>query len=191
MPKWVWPSMNRCRMFFIQTSTLSPSMYRKLTQHGRCCMQSNELLTKSHAQSEDNYIGWFVLNWTEQNRRDVDRLCTDHTWEFFWRTLRILRAVVESRPEVGSSRKRMEGSTSISYPILVRLRSPPDTPRMKGPPILVFLHLKSKLERDRPKPNFTKFVSITIFVNLGLFRHFETVTNIRTWIKWHRYWRML
>jgi hypothetical protein len=32
---------------------------------------------------------------------------------------------------------------------------------------------------------------ITIFVNLGLFQHFETVTNIRTWIKSHRYWRML
>jgi hypothetical protein len=32
---------------------------------------------------------------------------------------------------------------------------------------------------------------ITIFVNLGFFRHFETVTNIRTWIKSHRYWRML
>jgi hypothetical protein len=32
---------------------------------------------------------------------------------------------------------------------------------------------------------------ITIFVNLGLFRHFETITNIRTWIKSHRYWRML
>jgi hypothetical protein len=31
----------------------------------------------------------------------------------------------------------------------------------------------------------------TIFVNLGVFRHFETVTNIRTWIKSHRYWRML
>ena len=31
----------------------------------------------------------------------------------------------------------------------------------------------------------------TIFVNLGLFRHFETVTNIRTWRKSHRYWRML
>ena len=30
---------------------------------------------------------------------------------------------------------------------------------------------------------------ITIFVNLGLFRHFETVTNMRTWIKSHRYWR--
>ena len=24
---------------------------------------------------------------------------------------------------------------------------------------------------------------ITIFGNLGLFRHFETITNIRTWIK--------
>ena len=32
---------------------------------------------------------------------------------------------------------------------------------------------------------------ITIFVNLGLFRHFETVTNIRTWIKSHKFWRML
>ena len=32
---------------------------------------------------------------------------------------------------------------------------------------------------------------ITIFVNLGLFRHFETVSNIRTWIISHRYWRML
>ena len=32
---------------------------------------------------------------------------------------------------------------------------------------------------------------ITIFVNLGLFRHFETVTSIRTWITSHRYWRML
>jgi hypothetical protein len=38
-------------------------------------------------------------------------------------------------------------------------------------------------------------IAITIiilnFVNLGLFRHFEIVTNIRTWIKSHKYWRML
>jgi hypothetical protein len=27
------------------------------------------------------------------------------------------------------------------------------------------------------------YIYITIFVNLGLFRHFETVKNIRTWIK--------
>ena len=32
---------------------------------------------------------------------------------------------------------------------------------------------------------------ITIFVNLGFSWHFETVTNIRTWIKSHKYWRML
>ena len=32
---------------------------------------------------------------------------------------------------------------------------------------------------------------ITIFVNLGFFWHFETVTNIRTWINSHKYWRML
>ena len=32
---------------------------------------------------------------------------------------------------------------------------------------------------------------ITILIRLGLFRHFETFRNIRTWIKSHRYWRML
>ena len=37
----------------------------------------------------------------------------------------------------------------------------------------------------------SKLLQFTIFVNLGLFRHFEAVTNIRTWIKSHRYWRML
>jgi hypothetical protein len=39
--------------------------------------------------------------------------------------------------------------------------------------------------------NLSDVAKITIFVNLGLFRHFETVTNIRAWIKSHRYWRML
>ena len=38
MPKWVWPSMNRYRMFYVQTSTLPPSMHGKLTEHGRCCI---------------------------------------------------------------------------------------------------------------------------------------------------------
>ena len=32
---------------------------------------------------------------------------------------------------------------------------------------------------------------ITIFVNLGFSRYIETIANIRTWIKSHRYWRML
>ena len=31
MPKRVWPSMNRSKIFFIQTSTLPPSMHHKLT----------------------------------------------------------------------------------------------------------------------------------------------------------------
>ena len=48
MPKWVWPSMNRCRMVFVQNFPLPPSM------HGRCCMQNNQLLTKSHVELEDN-----------------------------------------------------------------------------------------------------------------------------------------
>eukprot|EP00951_Prasinocladus_malaysianus_P035425 scaffold365140_cov55-Prasinocladus_malaysianus.AAC.1 len=46
------------------------------------------------------------------------------------------RAVVESRPEVGSSRKMMEGLMSISWPTLTRLRSPPETPRIMNPPMM-------------------------------------------------------
>lgn len=47
-------------------------------------------------------------------------------------------AVNESRPVVGSSRKIKLGSVINSTPIEVRLRSPPDTPLTRGPPILVF-----------------------------------------------------
>ena len=32
MPKWVWPSMNQCRMFCIQTPTLPPIMHQQLNQ---------------------------------------------------------------------------------------------------------------------------------------------------------------
>ena len=39
MPKWVWPSMNQYKVFFVQTSTLLPlSIHQKFTKHGRCCM---------------------------------------------------------------------------------------------------------------------------------------------------------
>ena len=38
MRKWVWPLINRDRMFFVQSSTLPLSMYQKLTKYGRCCM---------------------------------------------------------------------------------------------------------------------------------------------------------
>ena len=38
---------------------------------------------------------------------------------------------------------------------------------------------------------YNSYHMITIFLNLGFFRHFETITSIRTWIKSHRFWRML
>ena len=41
-----------------------------------------------------------------------------------------LTAVKESRPEVGSSRTRMEGSMTSSMPMVTRRRSPPEIPRM-------------------------------------------------------------
>jgi hypothetical protein len=45
MPKWVWRSVNQFKMFFVQTSTLPPSMHKRLTKHGRCRMRNNQLLT--------------------------------------------------------------------------------------------------------------------------------------------------
>jgi hypothetical protein len=47
-------------------------------------------------------------------------------------------AVYESRPVVGSSKKNNYGSVISSTPIAVRLRSPPEIPLTKEPPILVF-----------------------------------------------------
>ena len=54
----------------------------------------------------------------------------------------ILRAVVESKPEVGSSRSSREGLMMISFPIETLFLSPPDTPRTNAPPIIVSWHLK-------------------------------------------------
>ena len=55
--KYVWPSMNRYRMFFVQTSTLPPRMHQELTKHGRFYNQNNQLPTKSHVELKDNSIG--------------------------------------------------------------------------------------------------------------------------------------
>ncbi|KAH0458849.1 hypothetical protein IEQ34_011663 [Dendrobium chrysotoxum] len=48
-----------------------------------------------------------------------------------------LNALVESSPEVGSSRKRSMGSWMMSVPIDTRRRSPPETPRWPSSPIMV------------------------------------------------------
>lgn len=47
-------------------------------------------------------------------------------------------AVKESRPVVGSSKKMRLGSVINSTPIEVLFLSPPETPLIRGPPILVF-----------------------------------------------------
>jgi hypothetical protein len=52
-------------------------------------------------------------------------------------------------------------------------------------------HVAVVVQRPHSSPDSSLRDRITILVNLGLFRHFETVTNIRTWIRSHRYWRML
>jgi len=57
MPKQVWPSMNRYRMFYVQTSTLPPRMNQKLTKHEIFCKQNNQLPTKSHVEWKDNSNG--------------------------------------------------------------------------------------------------------------------------------------
>ena len=47
-------------------------------------------------------------------------------------------AVKESSPVVGSSKKIRFGSVISSTPMEVLFLSPPETPFIKGPPILVF-----------------------------------------------------
>ena len=41
-------------MVFVQASTLPPRMHQKLSEHGNCCMQNNQLSTQRHIELEDN-----------------------------------------------------------------------------------------------------------------------------------------
>jgi hypothetical protein len=43
-------------MFFVQTSTLPPSMHHKLTKHGSFSKQNNQFPTKTHVELKDNSI---------------------------------------------------------------------------------------------------------------------------------------
>lgn len=66
----------------------------------------------------------------------------------------ILKAVVESRPEVGSSRNKRDGLIIISFPMHTRFLSPPETPRTKEPPIMVSWQLVSYIaERSDTSQN--------------------------------------
>jgi hypothetical protein len=56
----------------------------------------------------------------------------------FLRSNTIRRAVDESRPLVGSSSSKREGSVISSYPIDTLFLSPPEMPRINHPPTRVF-----------------------------------------------------
>jgi hypothetical protein len=43
-------------LFFLQTSTPTPSMHQKLIEHGKNCMQNNQLQTKTPVELEDDSI---------------------------------------------------------------------------------------------------------------------------------------
>lgn len=49
----------------------------------------------------------------------------------------IRSAVVESKPDVGSSKNRSDGFKRISFPMHTRFLSPPETPLTNAPPIIV------------------------------------------------------
>ena len=55
MPKWVRSSTNLHRMFFVQTSTLPPSMHHKLTYWTwKLLYAKQRLLSKNHVELENN-----------------------------------------------------------------------------------------------------------------------------------------
>ena len=101
------------------------------------------------------------------------------------------------------------GKNPGNFPLYLKSITPLASTR---PRLVVYAHVaslerfKTKMQGERlksqPLPHYNKNINhfnnfsslipkITIFVNLGLFPHFETVTIIRTWIKSHKYWRML
>lgn len=61
-------------------------------------------------------------------------------WANFCKSLQIVLAINESRPEVGSSSKITLGSVISSTPIAVLLRSPPEMVFFKILPTIVFEH---------------------------------------------------
>ena len=54
--------MDKDRMFFVQTSTLTPGMHQKLNKHGKYCMQNNQLPTQSLVELMDNSIVVMIAN---------------------------------------------------------------------------------------------------------------------------------
>ena len=74
--RWERPPMNRCKIFFVQISTRTPSMHWKLTGYGKFCMQNKQLPTKSTVELKDNSIElqrWFC---SQNATIDIDIVTT-------------------------------------------------------------------------------------------------------------------
>jgi hypothetical protein len=80
-----------------------------------------------------------ALNMSEDGECIVHIIVIFLSFASLFRSFIILKEVVLSSPLVGSSHNRKFGSVINSYPILVLLRSPPEIPFIRIPPILVFL----------------------------------------------------
>ena len=63
------------RTFFVQTSTwLPPSSHRTVTEHGRCCMQNNQLPTKIHVELLGNTPNLSSpCSWLKQSNKSLKR----------------------------------------------------------------------------------------------------------------------
>ena len=92
----------------------------------QCPSQSNINRSNSQKSSDD---GWWIVEITVLPY-----------WASFFNSKITCKAVVESNPVVGSSKKIIPGFVTSSTPIDVLFLSPPEIPLMKVFPILVLAH---------------------------------------------------
>lgn len=87
---------------------------------------------------------WNETNWVYIYLQQIQTFSvqTFSTFAIFCRIWPIRSAVVESRPDVGSSKKSSDGLRRISLPIQTLFLSPPEIPLTNVPPINVSWHLK-------------------------------------------------
>lgn len=88
--------------------------------------RANMMRWSSRSKMRDD--GWWMVRTTVLPVRAM-----------LWTFSITLWALVESKPDVGSSRKSSDGPWMMSTPIDTLRRSPPETPRVPSSPIYVFL----------------------------------------------------
>lgn len=90
----------------------------------------------------------------------------------FYKTEITCKAVAESKPVVGSSKKSTLGSVNNSTPIEVRFRSPPETPLINELPTLVAAHFSN------PSSSIN-FSTLTILYSKVLFFNLRLAENMK------------